>query len=152
MSTQPVQNALTVLVSIKAEAVNIVRDQLKQGVVAPTGLDAVGTVHFARIFVIEQNNPAGIASNILGLITSYDGDFNLYVQDFVNQPTVAEFFDLLLSVVDDPAAAGLIPVTKNAAAFAALIEKYDITNPAKSWGQWYSAYPTLTVQRILHLS
>ena len=149
MSVTPVQSALTALFPIKAAAVDALRQQLK----APFdggGLDAVGTVHFARIFVFEPNNPAGVSSNIAAVITTYDGDFSAYIQDFVNQPAVALFFDSFLSAVDDPSAAALIPVTKNATAFATFVKKYDVTNPSNTWGAWYSAYPTLTVQNILH--
>ena len=150
MADKPVQNALTALVPVKAEQAADLRDLLKASPIDPTSLDAVGTVHFARIFVMEENNPAGISSNTLAVITSYDGDFGIYIQAFVNQPSVAAFFDKVLAVVDVPGAEDLIPVRKNAAGFAAFVEKYDVTNPAKVWGQWYSAYPTLTVQNILH--
>jgi hypothetical protein len=145
----PVQSALTALFPIKAAAVDALRQQLK-GPFDSGGLDAVGTVHFARIFVFEPNNAVGVPSNIAAVITTYDGDFAAYIQDFVNQPNVALFFDSFLAAVDDPAAAGLIPVTKNATAFAAFVKKYDVTNPPNTWGVWYSAYPTLTVQNILH--
>jgi len=146
----PVQNPLTALFPIKAEAVDALREQLINSALNPDGLTAVGTVHFARVFVFQPDNPAGVPSNIAAVITSYDGDFTAYIQDFVDQPGTSAFFDAFLMAVDDPAAPGLIPVTKNATAFAALVEKYDVTNPANSWGQWYSAYPTLTVQNILH--
>lgn len=150
MASTPVQNPLTALFPIKVDAVDALREQLINNALNPDGLDAVGTVHFARIFVFQPDNPAGVPSNIAAVITSYDGPFAPYIQDFVNQTGVSEFFDAFLAVVDDPAAAGLIPVTKNAAAFAAFVEKYDVTNSANSWGQWYSAYPTLTVQNILN--
>ena len=151
MSTTPVQNPLTALFPIKASYVDALRKQLIENPLDPTALDAVGTVHFARIFVFQPNNPAGIPSNIAAVITSYDNSFAAYIQDFVNQPSVAQFFDSFLATIDDPAAAGLIPVTKNAAAFAAFVQKYDVSNPGgPAWGQWYSAYPTLTVQNILH--
>ena len=150
MSVTPVQNALTALFPIKAAAVDALRQQLISNPINGEGLDAVGTVHFARIFVFEPNNPAGVSSNLAAVITTYDGDFAAYIQDFVDQAGVAEFFNTFLAVIDDPAAAGLIPVTKNATAFAAFIQKYDVTNPATKWGQWYSAYPTLTVQNILN--
>ena len=151
MSVTPVQNPLTALFPIKAANVNDLRKQLIENALDPTALDAVGTVHFARIFVFQENNPAGIPSNIAAVITSYDDSFAAYIQDFVNQPSVAQFFDLFLSVVDDPAAEDIIPVTKNAAAFAAFVQKYDVSNPAgPAWGQWYSAYPALTVQNILN--
>jgi hypothetical protein len=148
--TTPSQSALTALFPIKAAFVDALRQQLISDPLNPAGLDAVGTVHFARIFVFQPNNPAGIPANIAAVITTYDGSFAAYIQDFVNQAAVAQFFNQFLSVVDDPAAAGLVPVTKNAAAFAAFVQKYDVSNPASQWGQWYSAYPTLSVQNILH--
>ena len=150
MSVTPVQNALTALFPIKAAAVDTLREQLKNNAINHDGLNDVGTVHFARIFVFEPNNPAGVPSNIAAVITTYDGAFAPYIQDFVDQPGVADFFNSFLAVIDDPAASDLIPVTKNAAAFATFVQKYDVTNPANTWGQWYSAYPTLTVQNILN--
>ncbi len=150
MSVTPVQNPLTALFPIKAAAVDALREQLMNNAINSDGLNDVGTVHFARIFVFEPNNPAGVPSNIAAVITTYDGAFAPYIQDFVDQPGVADFFNSFLAVVDDPAAQDLIPVTKNAAAFATFVQKYDVTNPAKPWGQWYSAYPTLTVQNILN--
>ena len=146
----PTQSALTALFPIKAAYVDALRQQLIDNAINPAGLDAVGTVHFARIFVFQPNNPAGIPANIAAVITSYDGSFAAYIQDFVNQPGVADFFNQFLAAIDDPAAAGLIPLTKNATAFATFVQKYDVSNPADKWGQWYSAYPTLTVQNILH--
>jgi hypothetical protein len=149
MST-PVQSPLTALFPIKAAYVDALREQLIANPLDPAGLDSVGTVHFARIFVFQPNNPAGVSSNLAAVITAYDGSFSAYIQDFVNVPSVAQFFDAFLQAVDDPAAEGLIPVTKNADDFATFVQKYDVTNPVNKWGQWYSAYPTLTVQNILH--
>src|SRR4051812_7388710 len=105
--TTPTQNALTALFPIKAAFVDALRQQLITNPLNPAGLDAVGTVHFARIFVFQPNNPAGVGANIAGVITTYDGSFSAYIQDFVNQPAVAEFFNQFLSVVDDPAAEGI---------------------------------------------
>ena len=146
----PIQNALTAIFPIKAEYVDALRAELANNPIDPSGLNDVGTVHFARIFVFAPNNPSGVPSNLAAVITTYDFAFAPYIQDFVNQPSVAAFFNKFLGMVDDPAAAGIIPVTKNAAAFAAFVQKYDNTNPADSWGQWYSAYPGLSVQNILH--
>jgi len=150
MSVPPVQSPLTALFPVKADAVDALRQQLITNPINPAGLDAVGTVHFARIFVFQPNNPAGVPSNLAAVITSYDGSFADYIQDFVNQEGVAAFFNQFLSVIDDPTETTLIPVTKNATAFAEFVQKYDVTNPVNQWGQWYSAYPTLTVQNILH--
>ena len=150
MATTPVQNALTALIPIKAAAVELLRQQLIKTPIDGSGLDAVGTVHFARIFVFQPGNTSGVPSNLAAIITTYDGDFAAYIQAFVDQPSVAAFFDSFLGMVDDPAAADLVPVTKNADDFAKFVQKYDNTNPAKPWGQWYSAYPGKTVQNILH--
>lgn len=151
-TTTPVQNALTALIPIKAEYVDQLRQQLIDNPINPEGLDQVGTVHFARIFVFQPNNASGVPSNLAAVITSYDNNFAAYIQAFVDQPAVAAFFNSFLMTVDDPIAATLVPVTKNAQAFAAFVQKYDNTNPVNSWGQWYSAYPGLTVQNILHPS
>jgi hypothetical protein len=150
MATTPIQNALTAIFPIKAEFVDAFRAQLADNPIDPSGLDQVGTVHFARIFVFAANNASGVPSNLAAVITTYDFAFAPYIQAFVNQPGVSAFFDNFLGLVDDPAAAGLVPVTKNAAAFAAFVQKYDNTNPANSWGQWYSAYPGKSVQNILN--
>ena len=149
-TTTPIQNALTAIFPIKAEYVDALRAELTSNPIDPSGLNDVGTVHFARIFVFAPNNPSGIPANLAAVITTYDFAFAPYIQDFVNQPSVAAFFNKFLGMVDDPAAAGIIPVTKNAAAFAAFVQKYDNTNPANSWGQWYGAYPGLSVQNILN--
>ena len=149
-TTAPIQNALTAIFPIKAEYVDALRAQLASNPIDPAGLNAVGTVHFARIFVFAPNNPSGVPANLAAVITTYDFAFAPYIQDFVNQPSVAEFFNKFLGMVDDPAAPGIIPVTKNAAAFATFVQKYDNTNPANSWGQWYSAYPGKSVQNILN--
>lgn len=146
----PSQNSLVALIPIKAVAVDGLREKLEQNPVDPAGLNDVGVVHFARIFVFEQNNPSGVPSNLLAVITAYDSPFDTYIQSFVNQPSVGAFFNEVMTLVDDPQAQAVIPVQKNSAAFAELIKKYDATNPANApWGQWYSAYPDLTVQNIL---
>jgi hypothetical protein len=150
MDTKPIQNALTVLIPIKPELADMMREGLKKGPFDGGILDAVGTVHFARIFVFGKDNPSKIAPNIAAIITSYDGDFAHYIKDFVNHEGVAGFFDNFLLAVADPEAKKCSPVKKNALRFAALLQKYDATNPANTWGVWYSAYPGETVQNILH--
>ena len=150
MSDTPVQSALTALMPIKPTHVDFLRQKLIDEPINRSGLDAVGTVHFARIFVFKKDNIQGINSNLAAVITTYDGSFDKYIQDFVNNDDVAAFFDSFLEAVDDEQAKKIIPVAKNSKAFAAFILKYDVTNPATKWGQWYSAYPELTVQNILH--
>src|SRR5437588_1977546 len=93
MATTPIQNALTAIIPIKAQFVDQLRAQLASNPINPSGLDAVGTVHFARIFVFAANNASGVPSNLAAVITTYDFAFAPYIQAFVNQPSVAAFFD-----------------------------------------------------------
>ncbi len=54
------------------------------------GLDNVGTVHFAR-FVIVDNN--------LCMISTYDGDFSNYIRDFI--ATIGNVFDAVVTLIED---------------------------------------------------
>lgn len=149
----PVQRALTALVPIIEDKADELRELCASPLMHQQGLTEVGTVHFARIFVFPKDNAAGLPANTAAVITSYDGNFATYIQAFVNVPTVAAFFDLILGYADDPDAKDIIPVQKNAAAFARWVQKYDLTTTSDTaepgWGVWYSAYPDKTVQNIL---
>jgi len=101
------------------------------------GLTAVGTVHFAR-FLPENGFLLG-TSQTLWVLTEYDGTFDQYIQDFVNQ--MGNIFDGLLSFVADPPP---LPVKDNVPAFGAWV------NAHNEKSNLYSAYPTLTVQTILN--
>jgi hypothetical protein len=103
------------------------------------GLNAVGTVHFAR-FLPDSGFLLG-NSQTLWVLTEYDGTFDQYIQDFVNQ--MGPVFDKLLSFVVDPPP---LPVESHIEAF----EKWVDAHNEKS--NLYSAYPTLTVQTILNNS
>jgi hypothetical protein len=56
-----------------------------------TGLDVVGTVHFARFDIIDGN---------LSMISVYDGDFETYIRDFI--AAIGDVFDVLMTFVKDP--------------------------------------------------
>lgn len=147
--TDRVQFPLTLFIPIKPEEAENLRAMFKSSDSAGGALASTGLVHFARVFVFEENNPMGIPSNIAAVITSYDGDFAAYVQAFVNNEGAAAVFNQLLAAADVPGASDLIPVTKNAQAFAALVKKFDVTNVAgEPWGEWFSSYPGATVQNI----
>ena len=114
-------------------------------------LTRVGTVHFARFVVFDASTEnlqpdlaAGTVSSTfkLAVITEYDGNFNAYIQDFVNE--VGEIFDLLLSFTSD--GQHCIPVAQNVAAFQAYVAKNDASQPPNNG--LYAAYPQ-TVQQIL---
>lgn len=53
------------------------------------GLDNVGTVHFARFVIIENN---------LCMFSSYDGDFTNYIRDFIAQ--IGSVFDGVVALVE----------------------------------------------------
>ena len=101
------------------------------------GLNAVGTVHFARF--LPEPGFALFKSQTLWVLTEYDGTFDQYIQDFVNQ--MGDIFDPLLGFVDNPPPT---PVKDNVAAFGAWV------NAHNEKSNLYSAYPTLTVQAILN--
>ena len=112
---------------------------LSQSALINAGLDAVGTVHFAR-FLPEPgftSNPP--TSQILWVLTEYDGTFDQYIKDFVQQ--MGPVFDKLLSYVVDPPP---LPVEQNLAAFGAWVNAHN--QPSNL----YSAYPACTVQMILN--
>lgn len=147
--TDRVQFPLTLFLPLRADEAAAIRERFKESDGAAGALASTKLVHFARLFVFEEDNIMGIPSNIAAVITTYDGSFKDYVQAFVDNEGAAEVFNLLLSVADVPGAADLIPVTKNAQAFAELVEKYDVTNVLNEpWGQWFSAYPGATVLNI----
>ena len=93
-------------------------------------LTKVGTVHFARFLMVP-------GTQYLFVITTYDGDFNAYIQAFTN--IVGDVFNKLLSCVNP---APPLPVQQNVAAFVAFVAKYNVPTGL------YSAYPNCTVVQI----
>jgi hypothetical protein len=93
-------------------------------------LTKVGTVHFARFLMVP-------GTQYLFVITTYDGDFNAYIQAFTN--IVGDVFNKLLSCVNP---APPLPVQQNVAAFQAFVAQYNVPTGL------YSAYPNCTVVQI----
>ena len=56
-----------------------------------SGLDNVGTVHFARFAIVDDN---------LLMFSYYDGDFHTYIRDFI--VTLGHAFDAIVAIVKDP--------------------------------------------------
>lgn len=113
-------------------------------------LEAVGTVHYARFLLLDTSQanlqPSGSPSGplVLAVITTYDGDFALYVQDFVAQ--LGDVFDALLRFTAD--GASLVPVRDHVRAFTAWVAANDASQqPPNSELSQYAAYP-YTVQAI----
>jgi hypothetical protein len=77
------------------------------------GLDNVGTVHFAR-FVIVDNN--------LCMFSAYDGDFTNYIRDFIAQ--IGSVFDGVVALIEGGDA--VIPSEDNIEAFITWVHDHDI--------------------------
>lgn len=78
-----------------------------------TGLDNVGTVHFAR-FVIVDNN--------LCMFSEYDGDFSNYIRDFIAQ--IGSVFDGVIRLVEGGDA--MIPTETHIEAFISWVRDHDV--------------------------
>jgi hypothetical protein len=77
------------------------------------GLDNVGTVHFAR-FVIVDNN--------ICMMSVYDGDFTNYIRDFI--ATIGSVFDAVVSLVEGGDA--VIPSEQNVEKFIDWVHAHDM--------------------------
>jgi hypothetical protein len=127
-----VQSPLNLMLNIQAGKNQTILDYLVQNQAQiNAALAQVGTVHFARFLMIP-------GTQYLFVITTYDGDFDAYIQAFTN--IVGDVFNLLLSCVDP---APTLPVQQNVAAFQAFVRQYNLPTGL------YSAYPNCTVMQIL---
>jgi len=77
------------------------------------GLDNVGTVHFAR-FVIVDNN--------ICMFSVYDGDFTNYIRDFI--ATIGSVFDAVVELVEG--GDKLIPTEHNVEKFIDWVHAHDL--------------------------
>ena len=97
-------------------------------------LTKIATVHFARFVFIGETK--------LAVITTYDGDFDDYIDAFVNN--IGKVFDALLPFIQNSPP---LPVEDHRAEFLAFVKKHDLT----CIPPFYSAYPGLKVLDILTL-
>lgn len=77
-----------------------------------SGLDNVGTVHFARFLVIDGN---------LQMISVFDGDIETYIRDFI--ASIGHVFDAALAFVKDPPP---LPTAENPARFVDWVYTHDL--------------------------
>ena len=144
-------NPLTLILPLKEDIdlqqlgglIATTKDQIEEA------LRAIGTVHYARFVVFDPSTPnlqpGPTGPYKLAVITTYDDDFDLYIQDFVNH--IGLIFDALMSMTTD--GAGLVPVNQNVAGFTEYVSRNDASrNPPNSEFTLYSAYPS-TVQEVL---
>src|SRR5919202_3359272 len=96
---KPVQNPLTLIMKIKSPADYQQLNQMithiqslppDQNPIA-RALTRIATVHFARFVFLENNTK-------LAVITAYDGDFETYINEFVNE--IGDVFNGLLAHMD----------------------------------------------------
>lgn len=78
-----------------------------------SGLDNVGTVHFARFVLIGDN---------LCMISVYDGDFTNYIRDFI--ATIGSVFDEVVALVEGGEA--IIPSATHVEAFIDWVHAHDL--------------------------
>jgi hypothetical protein len=97
-----------------------------------TALDTIGTVHFARFVFIDETR--------LAVITTFDGDFGDYINDFVDH--IGDVFNVLLTHMED---APPLPVQQHRQELLNFIRRYDLG----CLPPFYSAYPQRTVLDIL---
>ena len=138
-TTEAVQHPLTLVMSIRsAEDRATLEATLQQLQSQPpehnpiiTALDAIGTVHFARFVFLDETR--------LAVITTYDGDFYAYVNEFVDH--IGQVFDALLQYVAD---APPLPVQQHREEFLSYLRQHDLG----CIPPFYSAYPDRTVLDI----
>src|SRR5947209_1915220 len=97
-------------------------------------LTKLKTVHFARMLFLANNTQ-------LAVITAYDGSFDKYINDFVDE--IGDVFNALLSHMKD---APPLPVQQNRDAFLAYVKANDL----RCIEPFYSAYPQAPVVTILN--
>ena len=135
-----VQNPLTLVMTIKSEAsARELQGLLHQIQSAPpdknpiwTALNKLNTVHFARFVFLENNTK-------LAVITTYDGTFEDYINEFIDE--IGNVFNALLAHMTD---ASPIPIQQNRQAFLDYVRKNDL----RAIEPFYSAYPKATVLDI----
>ncbi len=126
-----VQNPLNLMLTIQPGKAQVIGELLvKYQPAINAALTKIGTVHFARFLMIP-------GTQYLFVITTYDGDFNAYIQAFTN--LLGDVFNGLLSCVDP---APPLPVQQNVAAFQAFVSQYNVPTGL------YSAYPDCSVVQI----
>ncbi len=135
----PVQQPLTLVMPVRPEASATLRSEVEELQALPreenpviTALDTLRTVHFARFVFLDDER--------LAVITTYDGDFERYIMDFVDH--IGPVFDRLLKHMVEPPP---LPVREHRAEFLEYVRRHDL----RCLPPFYSAYPTRPVVDII---
>jgi hypothetical protein len=137
---QPVQNPLTLIMTARsADDRRMLQEKLtdlqslpREQNPAVMALDKLATVHFARFVFLDDAR--------LAVITTYDGDFESYINEFVDH--IGDVFNDLLQHMDG---APPLPVQRHRQEFLDYVRRHDL----QCLGPFYSAYPSRTVLDIL---
>lgn len=126
----PVQNPLSLVLTLKP---GILADQIQLVGEAVNTASSTNILHFAWLIPLAPNKAL--------LTTVYDGDFDAYLDVFINANPAG--FDAVLAILDGGPPA---PITEpaNRAAFHEWARK----NNVSPLGNFFSAYPDMTVVKI----
>jgi hypothetical protein len=136
---KPIQNPLTLVMTAKSSQDYDALQQIIQKMQSlppeqnpiTTALNNLANVHFARFVFLDNNQ--------LAVITTYDGDFEDYITDFINE--IGDVFNTLLQhIVDNPP----LPVQDHRQEFLAFVQAHDL----RCVPPFYTAYPDRTVLNI----
>ena len=132
---EQVAQPLTLVMPVRPEASAALRAEVEALQALPRehnpvtiALDTLKTVHCARFVFIDDER--------LAVITTYDGDFERYIMDFVDH--IGPVFDRLLQHMVDPPP---LPVRGHREEFLAYVREHDLGCVPP----FYSAYPTRPV-------
>jgi hypothetical protein len=137
---QPVQNPLTLVMTARSaddrrvlqEKLAVLQSLPREQNPVVAALDELATVHFARFVFLDDAR--------LAVITTYDGDFESYINEFVDH--IGDVFNDLLQHMDD---APPLPVQRHRQEFLDYVRRHDL----QCLPPLYSAYPSRTVLDIL---
>lgn len=137
---KPIQSPLTLIMTIRSpEDFQALDARIHEIQSAPPGknpiwiaLDKLRIVHFARFVFLENNTR-------LAIITTYDGSFDDYLNEFIDE--IGDVFNALLQHVKD---APPLPIQRNRDAFREYVKANDLGGIEP----FYSAYPQATVLDI----
>lgn len=139
-SCKATQNPLTLIMTIRSpedfQALNARIQKIQSNPPEKNpiwiALDKLKIVHFARFVFLENNTK-------LAIITTYDGSFEDYLNEFIDE--TGDVFNALLQHMDG---APPLPIQQNRSAFRDYIKANDLGGI----GPFYSAYPQATVLDI----
>ena len=140
MTGDPVQNPLTLVMTLRSpEARRALQAELEQLQALPRdqnpvirALDGIATVHFARFVFLDDAR--------LAVITTYDGPFDPYVNEFLDH--IGDVFNTILRHMAD---APPLPVQQHRQEFLDYVRRHDL----RCLPPLYSAYPGRTVLDVL---